>query len=55
LAFGDDSKPAQHHISFRYQDTREKKISGSTHTKEISDKKKFSIVRVLAIIGGPGT
>jgi len=47
VAFGDDSKPAQHHISFRHQDNKEKrKISGIKHTKEAfdwSDKKKISV------------
>jgi len=35
VAFGDDSKPAQHDVSFRNQDSERKKISSSKHTKEI--------------------
>jgi len=34
VAFGDDSKPAQHHVSFRNQDSERKKISSSKHTKK---------------------
>jgi hypothetical protein len=44
VTFGDDSKPAQQHISFRHHDTKKEKKISSKHTKErfsVSDEEKI--------------